>query len=108
MSCILYLFQFFFYPSGTCLVVYDMFFSSIPSVTEIGAMLHTSRQDNTSSALLQLHTAPNCQYKVIGAHFFIRFDFFYPTMRVTNIKFGINADLVARLLPQSARTGTTA
>lgn len=39
---------------------------SIPAVTEISAMLHTSRQDNTSSALLQLHTAPNCQYKVIS------------------------------------------
>lgn len=38
--------------------------ASIPSVTEIPAMLHTSRLDNTSSALLLLHTAPNCQYKV--------------------------------------------
>lgn len=28
-------------------------------------MLHTSRPDNTSGALLQLHTAPNCQYKVL-------------------------------------------
>ncbi|XP_066543052.1 GPI inositol-deacylase [Hoplias malabaricus] len=38
--------------------------ASIPSVTEISGMLHTARSDNTSSALLQLHTAPNCQYKV--------------------------------------------
>ncbi|XP_041929415.1 GPI inositol-deacylase [Alosa sapidissima] len=38
--------------------------ASIPSVTEISGMLHTSRLDNTSSALLLLHTAPNCQYKV--------------------------------------------
>ncbi|XP_057192030.1 GPI inositol-deacylase [Triplophysa rosa] len=38
--------------------------ASIPSVIEIYGMLHTSRPDNTSSALLQLHTAPNCQYKV--------------------------------------------
>ncbi|XP_034042742.1 GPI inositol-deacylase [Thalassophryne amazonica] len=37
---------------------------SVPSVTEISGMLHTSRPDNTSSVLLQLHTAPNCQYKV--------------------------------------------
>ncbi|KAL3970229.1 myb-related protein B [Sarotherodon galilaeus] len=37
---------------------------SVPSVTEISGMLHTSRPDNTSGALLQLHTAPNCQYKV--------------------------------------------
>ncbi|XP_072296280.1 GPI inositol-deacylase isoform X2 [Eucyclogobius newberryi] len=37
---------------------------SAPSVTEISGMLHTSRPDNTSSATLQLHTAPNCQYKV--------------------------------------------
>lgn len=37
---------------------------SVPSVTEISGMLHTSRPDNTSSALLQLHTSPNCQYKV--------------------------------------------
>ncbi|XP_058642833.1 GPI inositol-deacylase isoform X1 [Onychostoma macrolepis] len=38
--------------------------ASIPSVSDIYSMLHTSRPDNTSSALLQLHTAPNCQYKV--------------------------------------------
>lgn len=38
--------------------------ASIPSVTEISGMLHSSRLDNTSSALLLLHTAPNCQYKV--------------------------------------------
>ncbi|CAB1346762.1 unnamed protein product, partial [Coregonus sp. 'balchen'] len=38
--------------------------SSVPSVTEISGMLHTSRPDNTSGVLLQLHTAPNCQYKV--------------------------------------------
>ncbi|KAF7709869.1 GPI inositol-deacylase [Silurus meridionalis] len=38
--------------------------AGIPSVTEISGMLHTSRQDNTSSALLELHTAPNCQYKI--------------------------------------------
>ncbi|KAL2081141.1 hypothetical protein ACEWY4_022994 [Coilia grayii] len=38
--------------------------ASTPSVTEISGMLHTSRPDNTSSALLLLHTAPNCQYKV--------------------------------------------
>ncbi|XP_029981118.1 GPI inositol-deacylase [Sphaeramia orbicularis] len=37
---------------------------SVPSVTEISGMLHTSRLDNTSTVLLQLHTAPNCQYKV--------------------------------------------
>ncbi|KAL1267888.1 hypothetical protein QQF64_033251 [Cirrhinus molitorella] len=41
---------------------FDM--ASIPSVSEIYSMLHTSRPDNASSALLQLHTAPNCQYKV--------------------------------------------
>uniref|UniRef100_A0A4W4DUL8 GPI inositol-deacylase n=1 Tax=Electrophorus electricus TaxID=8005 RepID=A0A4W4DUL8_ELEEL len=39
--------------------------AGIPSVTEMSGMLHTSRHDNTSSALLQLHTSPNCQYKVI-------------------------------------------
>ncbi|XP_059932610.1 GPI inositol-deacylase [Gadus macrocephalus] len=39
--------------------------ASVPSVTEISGMLHTSRPGNTSSALLQLHTAPNCQYKVL-------------------------------------------
>ncbi|XP_053351875.1 GPI inositol-deacylase [Clarias gariepinus] len=38
--------------------------AGIPSATEISGMLHTNRQDNTSSALLQLHTAPNCQYKI--------------------------------------------
>lgn len=37
---------------------------SVPSVTEMSAMLHTSRPDNASGVLLQLHTAPNCQYKV--------------------------------------------
>ncbi|KAM3861858.1 GPI inositol-deacylase [Diretmus argenteus] len=37
---------------------------STPSVTEISGMLHTSRPDNSSGVLLQLHTAPNCQYKV--------------------------------------------
>ncbi|XP_060945118.1 GPI inositol-deacylase [Limanda limanda] len=37
---------------------------SVPSVTEISGMLHTSSPDNTSDVLLQLHTAPNCQYKV--------------------------------------------
>ncbi|KAF7667291.1 hypothetical protein LDENG_00068710 [Lucifuga dentata] len=37
---------------------------SVPSVTEISGMIHTSRPDNTSGVLLQLHTAPNCQYKV--------------------------------------------
>ncbi|KAJ0070485.1 hypothetical protein NL108_011683 [Boleophthalmus pectinirostris] len=37
---------------------------SAPSVTEISGMLHTSRPDNSSGAILQLHTAPNCQYKV--------------------------------------------
>lgn len=37
---------------------------SAPSVTEISGMLHTSRPDNSSCAILQLHTAPNCQYKV--------------------------------------------
>uniref|UniRef100_A0A3Q3S0Y3 GPI inositol-deacylase n=1 Tax=Mastacembelus armatus TaxID=205130 RepID=A0A3Q3S0Y3_9TELE len=37
---------------------------SVPSVTEISGMLHTSRPDNNSGVLLQLHTAPNCQYKV--------------------------------------------
>ncbi|XP_065107646.1 GPI inositol-deacylase [Paramisgurnus dabryanus] len=38
--------------------------ASIPSVSEIYGMLHTSRPDSNSSAVLQLHTAPNCQYKV--------------------------------------------
>ncbi|XP_027878010.1 GPI inositol-deacylase isoform X1 [Xiphophorus couchianus] len=38
--------------------------ASAPSATEISGMLHTSRPDNSSSVLLQLHTAPNCQYKV--------------------------------------------
>ncbi|TNN49953.1 GPI inositol-deacylase [Liparis tanakae] len=38
--------------------------ASVPSVTEISGMLHTSRPDNASAVLLQLHTAPNCQYKV--------------------------------------------
>ncbi|CAL1582641.1 unnamed protein product [Knipowitschia caucasica] len=38
--------------------------ATAPSVTEISGMLHTSRPDNFSSAILQLHTAPNCQYKV--------------------------------------------
>uniref|UniRef100_A0A8C9V108 GPI inositol-deacylase n=1 Tax=Scleropages formosus TaxID=113540 RepID=A0A8C9V108_SCLFO len=38
--------------------------ANVPSVTEIAGMLHTSRPDNSSSVLLQLHTAPNCQYKV--------------------------------------------
>uniref|UniRef100_A0A8C1UG98 GPI inositol-deacylase n=1 Tax=Cyprinus carpio TaxID=7962 RepID=A0A8C1UG98_CYPCA len=38
--------------------------ASIPSVSEIYSMLHSSSPDNASSALLQLHTAPNCQYKV--------------------------------------------
>ncbi|KAJ3591707.1 hypothetical protein NHX12_006839 [Muraenolepis orangiensis] len=39
--------------------------ASVPSVTEISGMLHTSRPGNTSNVLLQLHTAPNCQYKVL-------------------------------------------
>ncbi|XP_037395467.1 GPI inositol-deacylase [Pygocentrus nattereri] len=38
--------------------------AGIPSVTEMSGMLHMPHHDNTSSALLQLHTAPNCQYKV--------------------------------------------
>uniref|UniRef100_A0A8C3AF73 GPI inositol-deacylase n=1 Tax=Cyclopterus lumpus TaxID=8103 RepID=A0A8C3AF73_CYCLU len=38
--------------------------ASVPSVTEISGMLHTSCPDNISGVLLQLHTAPNCQYKV--------------------------------------------
>ncbi|XP_077436084.1 GPI inositol-deacylase [Vanacampus margaritifer] len=38
--------------------------ASVPSVTEISGMLHTNRPDNESSVVLQLHTAPNCQYKV--------------------------------------------
>ncbi|XP_014028444.2 GPI inositol-deacylase isoform X2 [Salmo salar] len=38
--------------------------SSIPSVTEISGMLHTSSPDNSAGVLLQLHTAPNCHYKV--------------------------------------------
>ncbi|XP_047457447.1 GPI inositol-deacylase [Mugil cephalus] len=37
---------------------------SVPSVAEISGMLHTSRPDNSSCVVLQLHTAPNCQYKV--------------------------------------------
>eukprot|EP00066_Takifugu_rubripes_P021894 XP_011611160.1 PREDICTED: GPI inositol-deacylase isoform X1 [Takifugu rubripes] len=36
----------------------------VPSLTEISGMLHTSRSDNSSDVLLQLHTAPNCQYRV--------------------------------------------
>lgn len=48
------------------LVLIKFVISSIPSATEMNGMLHTSRQDNTSSVLLQLHTAPNCQYKVIS------------------------------------------
>ncbi|KAL4618057.1 GPI inositol-deacylase isoform X1 [Arapaima gigas] len=40
--------------------------ANVPSVTEIAGILHTSRPDNTSSVLLQLHTAPNCQYKVVS------------------------------------------
>ncbi|KAM6934548.1 GPI inositol-deacylase [Xenentodon cancila] len=36
---------------------------NVPSVAEISGMLHTSSPDNTS-VVLQLHTAPNCQYKV--------------------------------------------
>ncbi|KAJ8252811.1 hypothetical protein GJAV_G00205880 [Gymnothorax javanicus] len=39
--------------------------ASLPSVIEIPAMLHTSRPGNTSNAVLQLHTAPNCQYKIL-------------------------------------------
>ncbi|KAK5890881.1 hypothetical protein CesoFtcFv8_014360 [Champsocephalus esox] len=38
--------------------------ASVPSVTEISGMLHTSRPDNSSGVFLLLHTAPNCQYKV--------------------------------------------
>ncbi|KAM4561752.1 GPI inositol-deacylase isoform 1-T1 [Fundulus diaphanus] len=38
--------------------------ASTPSAADIPAMLHTSRPDNASAVLLQLHTAPNCQYKV--------------------------------------------
>ncbi|XP_077392151.1 GPI inositol-deacylase [Festucalex cinctus] len=38
--------------------------ASVPSVTEISGMLHTNRPDNESTVVLQLHTAPNCQYKV--------------------------------------------
>lgn len=38
--------------------------ASLPSLTEISGMLHTSRPDNSSDVLLQLHTAPNCMYKV--------------------------------------------
>ncbi|MBN3307273.1 PGAP1 deacylase, partial [Amia calva] len=37
---------------------------SVPSATQIFVKLHTSRPDNSSSAALQLHTAPDCQYKV--------------------------------------------
>ncbi|XP_008327156.1 GPI inositol-deacylase [Cynoglossus semilaevis] len=37
---------------------------SVPSVTEVSGMLHTSRPDNTSCVLLHIHTAPNCHYKV--------------------------------------------
>lgn len=44
--------------------------TSVPSVTEISGMLHTGRPDNTSGVLLQLHTAPNCQYKVLLFNFF--------------------------------------
>ncbi|RXN29249.1 GPI inositol-deacylase-like isoform X2 [Labeo rohita] len=47
-----------------CFFVFVFPHPSIPSVSEINSMLHTSRPDNTSSALLQIHTAPNCQYKV--------------------------------------------
>ncbi|XP_038125707.1 GPI inositol-deacylase isoform X2 [Cyprinodon tularosa] len=38
--------------------------ASVPSASEISGMLHTSRPGNFSNVLLQLHTAPNCQYKV--------------------------------------------
>ncbi|XP_019727635.1 GPI inositol-deacylase isoform X2 [Hippocampus comes] len=38
--------------------------ASVPSVAEISGMLHTNRPDNVSSVVLQLHTSPNCQYKV--------------------------------------------
>ncbi|MEQ2278628.1 hypothetical protein AMECASPLE_000868 [Ameca splendens] len=38
--------------------------ASVPSAAEISGMLHTSRPDDSSDVLLQLHTAPNCQYKV--------------------------------------------
>lgn len=38
--------------------------ASVPSLTEISGMLHTSRPDNGSDVLLQLHTAPNCHYRV--------------------------------------------
>ncbi|XP_061774698.1 GPI inositol-deacylase [Nerophis ophidion] len=38
--------------------------ASVPSVTEISGTLHTCSPDNVSSVHLQLHTAPNCQYKV--------------------------------------------
>lgn len=47
------------------------FHQSIPSVSEIYSMLHSSSPDNASSALLQLHTAPNCQYKVFHPHFLV-------------------------------------
>lgn len=45
--------------------VYPCISLSIPSVTEISGMLHTSRPDNSAGVLLQLHTAPNCHYKVL-------------------------------------------
>lgn len=38
--------------------------ASVPSLAEISGMLHTSRPDNSSDVLLQLHTAPNCHYRV--------------------------------------------
>lgn len=68
-SCITF-FVFLFLPTwyifDFLVVLVKFVISSIPSATEMNGMLHTSRQDNTSSVLLQLHTAPNCQYKVIS------------------------------------------
>uniref|UniRef100_A0A8C7CQV4 GPI inositol-deacylase n=1 Tax=Oncorhynchus kisutch TaxID=8019 RepID=A0A8C7CQV4_ONCKI len=48
------------------------------SITLISGMLHTSRPDNSTGVLLQLHTAPNCLYKVLptklnGILFVLRF-----------------------------------
>ncbi|KAK7938395.1 hypothetical protein WMY93_001721 [Mugilogobius chulae] len=50
--------------SGLLHTIQLQHFHQCPMVTEISGMLHTSRPDNSSSAILQLHTAPNCQYKV--------------------------------------------
>lgn len=67
MSPFVSFFFFFFFPADLriAFAVFCRVSTSVPSVTEISGMLHTSRPDNSSDVLLQLHTAPNCQYKVL-------------------------------------------